>query len=468
MILMRLTLIICFCLLFCRLVDGQQNLVPNPSFEDISSCPSLAYGLIDLAPPWLNAISTPNLFHVCSSPFGSGVPINGITCYQEARTGVGYAGLLPYFVVPKTTEFMEAKLTQKLTKGQQYYISFYASPRNCSDFQACYSDRLGLAFSDTLYQEGVSTGIELIPPYKPVIENPPGEIMTDTVNWKEIGGCYVADGTEQYVLIGNFVANNKTQSKNCLGVSGSYYYIDDVGVYVFNPLEDTLVLCKGETALIGKPFADANYAWNTGQSDASIEISKAGTYIVNVIFRNCLLSDTIVVLEMDELISGLSADVLYCEEEALKMDIPIKGTFAWSTGDSSSSILIREEGIYSFTVENQCGVFSQTFKAISQKCECSIYVPNVFSPDGNGINDYLECGVDCDLPFASKGFHIFDRWGSKVYSNLSTDFSSIKWDGRYKGKDLSNGVYTWVFEYEVAFKGDFLKKTVCGDVAIIR
>lgn len=68
----------------------------------------------------------------------------------------------------------------------------------------------------------------------------------------------------------------------------------------------------------------------------------------------------------------------------------------------------------------------------------SIYVPNVFSPNGDGRNDYLFVRGN---NFSKIRFSVFDRWGELIFE---TEDPLIGWDGKYKGKDLNPGVFTWV------------------------
>jgi len=449
-------------------IFGQENLIPNSSFEDIISCPDVNYGLIDIAVFWHNALSTPNIFNSCSPSENSGVPLNTTNCYQQARIGNGYAGLINYYTIPRTTEYMEVRLSENLKPSKKYFISFYVSPRNCADQEICYSDGMGLAFSDTFYKENVIVGAEQIPPFTPAIQNPVGNILKDTLNWIEISGCYTAKGTEQYAIIGNFRSSANTQSEGCVGVTGSYYYIDDVGVYEYDPLADTLILCSGETRTIGKSFLNASYLWNTGASDSTLTINKEGEYIVKIMIGNCTLSDTVIVLEIDKLSNALPSDTLLCEGETLVINIPITGNYMWSSGETSNNISISAGGVYSVSIQNDCGLLHHTFEVTSEVCDCNVYVPNVFSPNDDGNNDYLKCFIGCDYPYQSIRFQVFDRWGSLAYSNNSTDNQSIIWDGSFKGKVLDTGVYVWVFEYEYTRNGIVNKKTISGDVSIIK
>ncbi|HMN05563.1 MAG TPA: gliding motility-associated C-terminal domain-containing protein [Flavobacteriales bacterium] len=73
----------------------------------------------------------------------------------------------------------------------------------------------------------------------------------------------------------------------------------------------------------------------------------------------------------------------------------------------------------------------------------NLWVPNAFTPDGNGINDvFLPVMLDTHLP--DYHLYIFDRWGSLVFE--STD-PAHGWDGTAKGTSLPSGVYVWRILY---------------------
>lgn len=86
-------------------------------------------------------------------------------------------------------------------------------------------------------------------------------------------------------------------------------------------------------------------------------------------------------------------------------------------------------------------------------------LPTAFTPNGDGENDVF---IIRGGPFNSVDFKIYDNWGELIfYSNDQT----IGWNGTYKGADAQLGVYTWVFEVEIA-DGRVIKKS--GDVTLMR
>ncbi len=97
-----------------------------------------------------------------------------------------------------------------------------------------------------------------------------------------------------------------------------------------------------------------------------------------------------------------------------------------------------------------------------------IYVPNVFNPSkGNGLNDMFRFYARDQVINTVKHLQVFDRWGTQVFARdnfLPNDDRGGGWDGRYRGKLLQPGVFTWWAEVELA-SGELL--TMKGDVTLL-
>ena len=110
---------------------------------------------------------------------------------------------------------------------------------------------------------------------------------------------------------------------------------------------------------------------------------------------------------------------------------------------------------------NNCPV-KDTVKVI-ERCDPELYVPNAFSPNGDGQNDFFEVfGYDV----SSFDIKIFDRWGEIIYH--SADFK-FNWDGKYKSQTVPIGTYPFVISYKgTTFEGEPVSQTFSGDVTVVR
>jgi gliding motility-associated-like protein len=110
--------------------------------------------------------------------------------------------------------------------------------------------------------------------------------------------------------------------------------------------------------------------------------------------------------------------------------------------------------VYTVSVVDEYGCTASDSMRISTINISPLFVPNVFTPNGDGNNDYFQIygpGANNNyMPFFS--IKIFDRIGELVYESSDPTF---RWDGTYKGKLLLPGVYV----YEITY---FLDGTVAG------
>ena len=105
-------------------------------------------------------------------------------------------------------------------------------------------------------------------------------------------------------------------------------------------------------------------------------------------------------------------------------------------------------------VQDDCGeCLDPTNPNFNQSCnsENLIYIPNVFSPNDDGINDKFQIFGDNDKVAQVIKYLIFDRWGTHIFEsfNFMLDSSTDWWEGRYKGKELNSGVFVYLIEIEL-------------------
>lgn len=113
-------------------------------------------------------------------------------------------------------------------------------------------------------------------------------------------------------------------------------------------------------------------------------------------------------------------------------------------------------------VENQYGCSDTIYGVQVVEGQYSLYMPNSFTPNGDGTNDYFfPYGDKIDLD--NYKFQIFNRWGEVVFS--TTDFND-KWDGQFKGKNVPNDAYLWKIDVKNINSGEY--KELKGYVLLTR
>ena len=448
-----------------------QNLIPNPGFDAITSCPD-NFNQIYLATPWVTASnSTPDVFNECSTEVFLSVPNAGhyIDGYQIPRSGNGYAGVFAFFDFPLEegiSEYIETPLIDHLVKGKHYYIKFYVSPAiSPAMIDWIYTDAIGLALTDSFYYTELTMNVPA--PLTPVIENR-GQVIKDTIGWTKVSGCYKANGGEKYAIIGNFRSEQETMVERGGGTptwpSRSYFYIEDVLIQAFDPLPDTLLLCDGQPEALNAAFLDATYLWNTGETDSTLFAQYPGTYTVEAFMDNCVLRDTVVVLDTRD--NAFQPDTTICADEPITLTAPLPGSYLWSDGSTGRELQVASTGSYSVTVTNGCGQFSFSTQVEAMDCGCRVFVPTAISPNGDGINDELTAYFGCDYGYRILRFAVFDRWGGQLYT--SGEGETPVWDGSARGKPLISSTYVWYLEYETQRNGTTERHLEKGEVNLIR
>jgi hypothetical protein len=220
-----------FMLNFSFFICSAQNLVPNPDFESVITCPASINNITDCA-GWKNFGNSPDYYNGCGT-VGMNVP-ESYRGYQFAHSGTGMAGVIAWMdpnacCSPDFREYIGIPLTNTLQIGTTYFLSFYI---NLSGYpvgwQQMACNKMGLRLST------VESSEMNMAPMNNFAHISTNDICMDTLGWMRISGSFVADSAYKYVVIGNFFDDKNTDTLSYAGpYSGSetaYYYIDDVCV----------------------------------------------------------------------------------------------------------------------------------------------------------------------------------------------------------------------------------------------
>lgn len=225
-------------------------------------------------------------------------------------------------------------------------------------------------------------------------------------------------------------------------------------------LGNDTTFCTGDTVVLSvQPFYSV--LWSTGATTDSIIVDSTGLYWVNVNDSICSNSDTISVSNLSLSYINIS-DTTICDDEALKLTLPPQNQYLWYDGSTNSSIVIIDSGIYFVEITDVCKVYTDSFSLTTEDCSCSIFIPNVFTPNGDGLNDNFYAVIGCDLDYYA--MYIFNRWGQLIFESL--DQYEV-WDGKYEGKEVPDGVYFYLME-SIHFYTSPEKQKMTGSVTIFR
>lgn len=290
-------------LLICpKLLSGQINLVPNPSFEEYDTCPN-GFSSIWYANNWfqpnnywgsVSNSGSSDLWNSCfnDSLAGYGVP-NNYFGYQYPRTGNGYAGVGVFNNLDSLTgrEYIEVMLNSPLINNHKYCVSFYVSLANGVKLGI---SGIGAFFSTDSLLENSMDLVGII--RQPQIFSSLDFALMDTTNWMEIRGEFIAHGSEKFMTIGNFFDGDSI--KYMINDSNAYppnwgyayYYIDDVSVYAC----DTGISINEQSLSISKLYTTQNGEWvfeNPSNKGISLEVFNS---LGQVVFKKVIYEEKVV------------------------------------------------------------------------------------------------------------------------------------------------------------------------------
>ncbi len=264
------------------------------------------------------------------------------------------------------------------------------------------------------------------------------------------------------------------------GSSGSSLLVDEPGIYVLELEYDCGLardsffvrfaqqpidlpnrintLCRNGTLVLSAqnyPAAIDKLIWNTGATQNSIEVGEEGLFTLEAHSECFIFYDTIEVKFKNWLLTA-GPDITIEQGEELELNArhtaagqvrwqwqSVNGT-ALSCQACSSPIVqpLEDEQFIVMAVDEESCSVSDTLLVKVDKTR-PIYIPNVFTPDGDGINDQFF--IYSKRAFIIRKLQIFDRWGGLVFelSEGRSNDSRFSWDGRSGDKRMPQGVYVW-------------------------
>ena len=175
-----------------------QNLVSNPSFEELNYCPD-SFDDIEAATAWQSFRLTPDCFNECSDHLGAGVPTNHFSESCFPVEGSGYGGFGMISIPSGFSEVLAVELLDELEVGQEYYVRFYVR-RGIPPNNNCWTDHIGAKFTMTEYQDWPQEVTMPITNEAHVLYE--GQV-SESENWVLVDGYFTADSAYAYLAIGN-------------------------------------------------------------------------------------------------------------------------------------------------------------------------------------------------------------------------------------------------------------------------
>ena len=309
---------------------------------------------------------------------------------------------------------------------------------------------------------------------------------SDTINVNVIPKPIVNLGNDTTIChIGSFTLNagnagsiylwstNATTQQINVSTTGSYWVKvnnngciggDTISV-AFIPLNVNIgndtTICEGDNLTLNAGNSGSIYLWNTGVSTQTINVGNAGNYWVNVTNGNCTGSDTININVAQKPIVNLGNDTIMCPGDLVVLSAGAGfSSYLWSDGSTQPTLNVNNPGTYTVTVSNSgC---KATDQIVIAECNSDIWVPNVFTPNGDGKNDTFHpvCTNITDI-----SMYIYNRWGNQIYEGTG---ATLEWDGKYKGEICPEGVYYYLIDYTQKSNNHTTQKQLHGSITLLK
>lgn len=312
------------------------------------------------------------------------------------------------------------------------------------DFTICAGDTIDLYASGQLG----------VPPY--TYEWLPGGLVTDTL-------LATPDSTTTYTSVIHDLCDNTDTVTQLVTVH-------PLPQLAPGPFEG----CYTVTAHAGSGYV--SYVWSTGQTGESAQFDSSGTYYVTVTDINgCSNISAPVVITIDTApVIDAYPDTIYVSDGALGMlNVTTSSTgdvsYNWYPSDDISCPTCPSTFVYSagpvdvyYVTGEEKGCISDPDSIIVIVSENSMYIPNAFTPNGDGLNDVFH--ILNPVFYPKFELQIFNRWGQAVFSS---DDILQGWDGTYQGVDQEVGTYVWIITYEKENEPGKIF-TLKGDITLLR
>jgi gliding motility-associated-like protein len=199
-----------------------------------------------------------------------------------------------------------------------------------------------------------------------------------------------------------------------------------------------------------------------------------GTYTINIVDRLGCEEDTIVTIGINP--NPISVNVVVTTPIVCDSFGNIGALTALATGGNTPYSYIWNNtnpiqttatasglttGLYNVLVMDATGCTGTAIAAMAGDTCCDVYVPNVFTPNGDNLNDVFRILSGADITLLN--FGVLDRWGNRVFQ---TNVQTTGWNGRINNIDAEGGNYYWIITYICTSTQETI--TLSGDVMLAR
>ena len=290
----------------------------------------------------------------------------------------------------------------------------------------------------------------------------PGEatVLTPTVSTG--GGTFLwSPGNQTTPLIA--VSPTASSNYTVLYTSPSSCTVQAVATVIVKPTPtvsiNSVSVCAGQAALLTSNVlpSGGTYTWSPGgQTTSQITETPSATsgYSLTYEVNGCTASAVGQIIINTPPVVVLSSDGNnLAPMETVVLTATGGGTYQWSTGQSGSVISVNpvQTSVYCATVTSAEGCQVSDCIEITVTGQSTLYFPNVFTPNGDGVNDVYFTPA---FNLLNYDLRIYNRWGELMFHTTDPEKG---WDGSFQGKTATTGVYVYILKAKGADDIDYNK-----------
>lgn len=306
--------------------------------------------------------------------------------------------------------------------------------------------------------------------------------------WTTFDGNFISDPNSQNPIINQPGTYSLLVTNADNGCTDTDEVTIEENIFVGFEFENTIPTCNnpfgnltfGEVEGGEEPFIFSIDNGQNFQAENTFENLEAGAY--NLVIQDvngCEISDQIFISEIIQPVIYLEEGVVlewgddYRIVPLFNFDESEIETISWTPSvgldctDCLSPTATPSENItYQIQITDKNGCLASNEITLQVVKNLRVFIPNVFSPNGDGINDQFTVFAKPNIINQVKNLTVFDRWGAPVFSKNDFQPNDLTqgWNGKKEGQQMKTGIYVYLAEIEFidgrkdVFKGDVLLK----------
>ncbi len=248
--------------------------------------------------------------------------------------------------------------------------------------------------------------------------------------------------------------------------NGACTFRDSLIITAVNPmpvvnLGADITRCEGQTVVLDATQPGATYLWQDGSTNSTFNVTQQGNYSVELNLNGCKKSDSIFVRYNLKPVFSLGDDQFICPGITIQIRPQLEPGWqlSWQNGTSTPVFTVTQPGTYQLTATNQCGATTDELKVLPGLCQ--VYVPNAFTPNGDGLNDFFKAsGTEKINVYNLK---VFNRYGQILFE---TNDKHRGWDDKFKGQASPGGAFIYMIQYKTIDSDEFIN--LKGTLLLVR